>query len=485
MTENFVGITDTGRVRENNEDTFIAERILSDAFIIACVIDGVGGYAYGEVAAAVARQAILDYLAQPSEEMMPKLKESFITANDRIFAEKQRDSDYDKMACVLTLAVVDTENNQFLYAHVGDTRLFLLRDDSLIKVTKDHSFVGFLEDTGRLSEAAAMRHPKRNEIDKALGFREQIDTPDDYIETGQSPFLPGDILLLCSDGLTDLVSKGEITAILTGNGSLADKGAELVAAANEKGGKDNITVVLVHHDKPLPERSATRPAVSQTDDGQSGRVPPMPLTDSVALAPVVHAGSTRRQPLITGLLLACLVLLAALLWLLRQNRPGNQAAGKQPLYTNYTNARTELARLTPTAGERQLRAALTKLTGDTDTLLLTDSIFARPIGISEAVLIERDSLYIKTRGTIVLTRAGAYAGPAIRLTPPSGYLVLDGLRFEDFDVAVSAQNQALVLKNVTFRHCRVPVQRALLFPENRPVNVRLTGSSRQTDGPAN
>ena len=258
MAENFAGITDTGRMRENNEDTFIAERILDDTFIMACVIDGVGGYAYGEVAAAVARETLLDYFSKPSGDMAVMVKASFIAANDRIFAEKQRDSDFERMACVLTLAVVDTENNQFLYAHLGDTRLYLLRDGSLVKIARDHSFVGFLEDSGRLSEAAAMRHPKRNEINKALGFQKQIDIPEDYIETGQSPFLPGDMLLLCSDGLTDLVPKDEITAVLTGTGSLTEKAVELVAAANEKGGRDNITVVLVYHDKPRPELSPVR-----------------------------------------------------------------------------------------------------------------------------------------------------------------------------------------------------------------------------------
>ncbi len=129
----------------------------------------------------------------------------------------------------------------------------------MIKIARDHSFVGFLEDTGRLSEAAAMRHPKRNEINKALGFQKQIDLPDDYIETGKSPFLPGDMLLLCSDGLTDLVPKADITTVLTGSGSLAEKAAELVAEANRKGGKDNITVVLVHHDKPRTEHTPIRP----------------------------------------------------------------------------------------------------------------------------------------------------------------------------------------------------------------------------------
>ena len=480
MTENFVGLTDTGRVRENNEDAFIAERILNDHLIIACVIDGVGGHAYGEVAAAVARQAILDYFSQLSEPVVHSLKESVITANDRIFAEKQRDSDYDNMACVLTMAVVDTQNNQFLYAHVGDTRLYLLRDDSLIKVVEDHSFVGFLEDSGRLSEAAAMRHPKRNEIDKALGFREQIDTPDEYIESGQSPFLPGDMLLLCSDGLTDLVPKKEITAILTGAGSLAEKATALVASANEKGGKDNITVVLVHHDKPLLEPMAIRPAISQKNDEPSNRDAPMPSTDSGAPEPILPQETSRRHMLLMGLSVACLVLLATSLWLLRQYRNGERTVENGALSTG---RRTELAQASPTDGERQLQAALNGLTGD--TLLLTNAVFAQPIGVSRAVLVHRNSLYIKTEGTIVLTRAGSYAGPAIRLAPSSGHLVLDGLCFDGFEVAVSAQNQGVVLKNVTFRRCRVPVQRAILFPDSQPVNARLTGISRLTDVPAN
>ena len=104
------------------------------------------------------------------------------------------------MACVLTLAVVDIEKNKFYYAHVGDTRLYLFRDNTLVKVSKDHSFVGFLEESGRLTEEAAMQHPKRNEINKALGLGVKFSASDDYIETGESPFLPGDLLLLCSDG---------------------------------------------------------------------------------------------------------------------------------------------------------------------------------------------------------------------------------------------------------------------------------------------
>ena len=262
MIENYFGITDTGKVRGNNEDAFIAQKVMNNRFTLACVIDGVGGYSGGEVAADIARKAILDFFSIPSGEMISMMKESFILANEKIYAEKQQVKEHESMACVLTLAIVDMENNQLYYAHVGDTRLYLLRDNSLIKLSKDHSFVGFLEDTGRLSEDAAMRHPKRNEINKALGFGMQPKNSEDYIETGESPFLPGDTLLLCSDGLTDMVNKKEITAILISNISLEEKGRRLIDAANKEGGKDNITVVLVNNDKAPLRSEAMKPSGS-------------------------------------------------------------------------------------------------------------------------------------------------------------------------------------------------------------------------------
>lgn len=192
MATNYFGLTDTGKMRDNNEDTFIAQTIMDNRLVMACVIDGVGGYAGGEVAAELARQAILSYFSVPSGDINTMMKEAFVVANEKITTEKGRNTQYESMACVATLAVVDLPGNRFYYAHVGDTRLYLLRDQSLVKVSKDHSFVGFLEDSGRLTEEQAMTHPKRNEINKALGFGEGIGLHTDYIETGESPFLPGD-----------------------------------------------------------------------------------------------------------------------------------------------------------------------------------------------------------------------------------------------------------------------------------------------------
>src|SRR5215213_8081401 len=210
MAENFFGITDRGKIRENNEDTFIAGKIAGGKLIAACVIDGVGGYEGGEVAARIARESIIEHLYNTTSDLTTALSHALIVSNEKIYRENQQRNQQEPMACVLTLAVADVEGNQFQYAHVGDTRLYLLRDETLVKVTHDHSFVGFLEDSGRLSEEEAMKHPKRNEINKALGFDPQIQSYADYIETGTSPFLPGDLLLLCSDGLTDMVNAADI-----------------------------------------------------------------------------------------------------------------------------------------------------------------------------------------------------------------------------------------------------------------------------------
>ena len=135
MAENFFGITHTGKIRDNNEDTFIAEQ-LSNGWIVACVIDGVGGYEGGEVAADIARTTILQKLHESSADVLQTMKESMVIANRDIYNEKLSGKGNNLMACVVTLSLVDVENNQFYYAHVGDTRLYLLRDQSLVKVTK-------------------------------------------------------------------------------------------------------------------------------------------------------------------------------------------------------------------------------------------------------------------------------------------------------------------------------------------------------------
>ena len=313
MAENFFGATDTGRMRSNNEDTFIAQRAAGSKLIMAGVIDGVGGYNGGEVAAAIARDQMLSQTYTDQRTIISAMIESFRLASQQIFARRQADKELESMACVSTLAVVDVENNQFYYAHVGDTRLYLLRDQSLVKISKDHSFVGFLEDSGRLTEQAAMEHPKRNEINKALGFNSQIDEDDSYIDTGQSPFLPGDMLLLCSDGLTDMVNKEEIINIITTDASLQEKAARLIETANANGGKDNITVVLVQNDKKPQELAATMPTagLKKKDSLNEVAEPASKVTETKTNTPAPVAAPKNNMGLLFGLFTTSIVLLAA------------------------------------------------------------------------------------------------------------------------------------------------------------------------------
>ena len=270
MGENYFGITDPGRQRTNNEDSFIAQTVFNKRFIVACVIDGVGGYAGGEVAAQLTRNEIIDHLDKLPGNIIDHMVSALVNANERIIREKEVSPQNEKMACVVTLAVVDIEKNVFYFAHVGDTRLYLFRDGSLIKVTRDHSTVGFLEESGRLTEEAAMLHPKRNEVNKALGYETQIGLTKDFIDTGESPFLPGDIILLCSDGLTDMIPASKIISILNSEDNLPAKGQLLINAANDAGGKDNITVVLVHNDKSPVQHAVTKPLIALKKNNGNG-----------------------------------------------------------------------------------------------------------------------------------------------------------------------------------------------------------------------
>ena len=280
MAEYFYGITDKGKRREKNEDTFFARETAGKQFLAAAVIDGVGGYNGGDVAAGIARSVIMKNLESISEEDVAEaLRNAIVAANVEINEEKKEEPGISQMACVLTCVVADTKNNKCWYAHVGDTRIYLFRDHSLVKISKDHSVVGFLEESGRLSEEEAMRHPRRNEINKALGFEEDISTVEDFIETGESPFLPGDVLLLCSDGLTDMINSGTITQVLTAKKSLAAKAKALVDAANDAGGNDNITAVLIENNnwpkqnrKPVNVERKKRESIAPVTTAESAPV---------------------------------------------------------------------------------------------------------------------------------------------------------------------------------------------------------------------
>jgi PPM family protein phosphatase len=474
MAENFFGITDTGKVRDNNEDAFIAETVMNNRFIIACAIDGVGGYSGGEIAAAITRESIFENFSKPSGDLIEAMRTAFIVANKKIFDEKLHTREHSKMACVLTLAIIDIENNQFYYAHVGDTRLYLLRDSSLVKISKDHSFVGFLEDSGRIDEDSAMKHLKRNEINKALGFGREIETQTDYIETGTSPFLPGDTLLLCSDGLTDMVNKEAITAILIKPTSLEEKANELVAEANSNGGKDNITVVLVQNNSTSAWQSVQSSGQALKTSGRTTNTNNLnPSATAVAdskkkedtFAGFVAPGNSAGRGINKALAIACLLLLGSTLFLLWK---GSQSTSRA------NDSQTAAVDTVRNPAESKLQDAINTATGD--TLYLSDSLFNMPIVISDTLDIHQDSLFILSKGKVVLRADSAFRGPAFRLSTDSRFILLDGIQFENFDIAISAQNDALYLRNVQFLNCNRPVQNFFVFPDKQYVTGRLAGA---------
>jgi serine/threonine protein phosphatase PrpC len=459
MTDQYFGITDTGKTRQNNEDAFIARQDAGNRFIIACVIDGVGGYAGGEIAAGIARDAILKRLEKPSGEIISMIIDCFDIANERIIEEKQRNKDYDMMSCVSTLAIADIANNQFYYAHVGDTRLYLLRDNSLVKISHDQSFVGFLEESGRLSEADAMSHPKRNEINKALGFEANLGKNTDYIETGQSPFLSGDMLLLCSDGLTDMVGTAEITKILASEASLKAKGKQLIEAANYHGGKDNVTVVLVHNNKTPQQHAATavkqrEPAPPNASNLTTERSVPDDEPEPVT--------AKSNKGLIAVLTVLLLIFAATTVYLYLQNKPQSIPSDPPPPATP--------AKKLPGASQLKLQKALDNLKGN--VLVLVDTAYKTPIIISEAIQINRDTLLIKSKGNIVFQSDSGYDGAAIKLAAKCKIITLDSLSFHNFKTGISLANNNLALNHVQFLNCGESLENGISFPDGTFISGR-------------
>src|SRR5689334_13985118 len=239
------GNTHPGKRRKENEDTFTCRQLWSPDKALLVVVDGVGGYAGGDRAAAIARDSIDQYMQTPKGDTLTMLREAVIFANNRIAEERKRDPKYGEMCCVLTAAVADTAAGIIYFAHVGDTRMYRFRKGVLEKLTKDHSFVGLREDAGEITEREAMSHPQRNQILREVGSAIHRIDDEDFMQYGKEELLPGDGLLLCSDGLTDMITVQQMTTILATNVGLTTKINNLIALANEMGGQDNITVVLL------------------------------------------------------------------------------------------------------------------------------------------------------------------------------------------------------------------------------------------------
>ncbi|WP_205514160.1 PP2C family protein-serine/threonine phosphatase [Longitalea arenae] len=239
------GNTHPGMRRTENEDTYTCRQLWSPDKALLVVVDGVGGYAGGKRAAAIARESIDQYMQTPKGDTLTMLREAVIFANNRIAEERANNPKYSEMCCVLTAAVADATAGAVCFVHVGDTRMYRYRKGVLQKLTKDHSFVGLREDAGEITEREAMSHPQRNQILREVGSAIHRIDDEDFMQYGTEELLPGDGLLLCSDGLTDMVTAKQIAEILATSAALNTKVNNIIALANDAGGHDNITVVLL------------------------------------------------------------------------------------------------------------------------------------------------------------------------------------------------------------------------------------------------
>lgn len=256
MEHRAVGLTDVGRKRDHNEDYFVMKEDLG----LYVVCDGMGGHAAGEVASEMTATVvakvvqknyshIIDFMAEPNKanrERVKRLLEAAIQrACKKVFEASESDSSKQGMGttCVLCLMV---ENGVFV-AHVGDSRCYLYRQNETHQITEDHSLVNEYVKQGVMSKEDAQKHPQANLITRAVGLQPTVQVDTLYSET-----MDGDIILLCSDGLSEYLRESDITKMITTN-SLKDLPKLSVDLANKRGGKDNITSVLIQTGDPSAE----------------------------------------------------------------------------------------------------------------------------------------------------------------------------------------------------------------------------------------
>jgi len=236
------GETHPGLQRQVNEDRFHVD-VGRGLFI---VVDGVGGHAAGGKAADVAMQMLRARLERETGTIADRVREAITVANNEILRVAALRREWRGMTCVLTVAVVD--EGRAVVGHVGDTRLYKLRQGRIDKATRDHSPVGEREDAREISEVEAMRHARRNEVYRDVGSEPHEALDADFIDLMEIPFEADAALLICSDGLTDLVDSTTIRDVAARfAGRPQEVVRALIDAANDAGGKDNVTVVVAKY----------------------------------------------------------------------------------------------------------------------------------------------------------------------------------------------------------------------------------------------
>lgn len=238
----FFSMSDTGKLRKNNQDSAIAKEIGS--FTLLALADGMGGHSGGEIASSLAIEEISTVISEKlTEKMLPGqimllLSEALEKANNKIREVAQSDPTLSGMGTTCDVCIAS--KNKMYVAHIGDSRVYkIAKDGTIKKLTRDHSLVEFMIENGTITPEEAENHPQKNVILQALGISDGIE-PDVF----QEKISPPDVILLCSDGLTNMLDDETIARASISDDKPSDIAEKLVGLANDAGGKDNITVVI-------------------------------------------------------------------------------------------------------------------------------------------------------------------------------------------------------------------------------------------------
>jgi protein phosphatase len=229
------GKTDKGLVRKENEDAFCIEKELG----LLAIADGMGGHASGEVASKMAIEILKESLKEESQPCLGKLRSGVKLANRRVYEAAQSQSQLNGMGTTLTALQLD--GNRLSIAHVGDSRAYLIRGGVIEQITDDHTIVSEQVARGMMTKEEAARSGMRNILSRALGIASEVD-----VDVEELTVLEGDQLALCSDGLTEMISEDEILSEVQSTKRPDLACDELVNLANQRGGEDNVTVIVAH-----------------------------------------------------------------------------------------------------------------------------------------------------------------------------------------------------------------------------------------------
>ena len=233
----YYGLTDQGKVRKQNEDCFYIDE-KNTVFFVA---DGMGGHNAGQVASQMSSQITEDYINEhisEDESIADLLRDAIVKANSDIYQKASKERSYSGMGTTVEACAI--KENKLFSAHVGDSRLYRLRDSEFRQLTTDHSYVEMLIRNGDITREEAREHPNRNVITRAVGTDPTVE-----IDSAEFEIKPKDVYLLCTDGLTEMLEDSEIQEIISRDIPLKDQVEYLVQTANEKGGTDNVTVLMI------------------------------------------------------------------------------------------------------------------------------------------------------------------------------------------------------------------------------------------------